>query len=66
MAFLEISAWTAGVLSYAFLGLNRCVAICFYGTKAKTFNRVSIALFSSLFTWIVGILIGIKNFYKNL
>lgn len=59
IAFLEISAWTTGVISYAFLGLNRCVAICFYGTKAKVFNRVTIALLSSLFTWIIGILIGI-------
>ncbi|KAI1708922.1 serpentine type 7TM GPCR chemoreceptor srx domain-containing protein [Ditylenchus destructor] len=58
MAFMEISAWTAGVISYAFLGLNRCVAICFYGTKAKSLNRVSVALIASILTWIAGIAAG--------
>uniref|UniRef100_A0A914XXE0 G-protein coupled receptors family 1 profile domain-containing protein n=1 Tax=Panagrolaimus superbus TaxID=310955 RepID=A0A914XXE0_9BILA len=55
LAFFEIAAWTAGVVSYAYLGLNRCVAICFYGTKAKTFNRVTVALIASVSTWIIGI-----------
>uniref|UniRef100_A0A7E4V256 G_PROTEIN_RECEP_F1_2 domain-containing protein n=1 Tax=Panagrellus redivivus TaxID=6233 RepID=A0A7E4V256_PANRE len=55
LAFFEVAAWTAGVVSYAYLGLNRCVAICFYGTKAKTFNRVSVALIASVSTWALGI-----------
>lgn len=58
LAFIEIMSWTAGVVSYAYLGLNRCVAICFYGTKARGFNRVSIAVISSISTWIVGIAAG--------
>lgn len=55
LAFVEIMSWTAGVVSYAYLGLNRCVAICFYGTKARGFNRVSIAIIASISTWIVGV-----------
>uniref|UniRef100_A0AC34Q581 G-protein coupled receptors family 1 profile domain-containing protein n=1 Tax=Panagrolaimus sp. JU765 TaxID=591449 RepID=A0AC34Q581_9BILA len=55
LAFFEIAAWTAGVVSYAYLGLNRCVAICFYGTKAKTFNQVTVAIITSISTWIIGI-----------
>lgn len=58
LAFFEIAAWTAGVVSYAYLGLNRCVAICFYGTKAKTFNQVSVAIIASVSTWIVAIIAG--------
>ncbi|CAD5221903.1 unnamed protein product [Bursaphelenchus xylophilus] len=56
LVFLEIASWIAGVVSYAYLGLNRCVAICFYGTKAKTFNRVSVAIIASISTWAAGIL----------
>ncbi|KAI6215200.1 G-PROTEIN-RECEP-F1-2 domain-containing protein [Aphelenchoides besseyi] len=56
LVFLEITAWTAGVVSYAYLGLNRCVAICFYSTRAKLFNRVSVALFASISTWVIGLL----------
>ncbi|KHN86632.1 putative G-protein coupled receptor K01A12.3 [Toxocara canis] len=58
LSLFEIAAWTAGVVSYAFLGLNRCVAICFYGTKAKNLNRVSVALFASVVTWVIGIITG--------
>ncbi|VDL78363.1 unnamed protein product [Nippostrongylus brasiliensis] len=54
-SFLAIAAWTAGVISYAMLGLNRCIAICYYGTKAKTLNRVSVAIGLSLSTWIIGL-----------
>ncbi|CAD5215932.1 unnamed protein product [Bursaphelenchus okinawaensis] len=55
LVFLEIASWIAGVVSYAYLGLNRCVAICFYGTKAKTFNRVTVAIIASISTWVAGI-----------
>ncbi|VDK69038.1 unnamed protein product [Onchocerca ochengi] len=55
LSFLEIASWTAGIMSYAFLGINRCVAICFYRTRAKTINRVSFALLGSTVTWIIGI-----------
>uniref|UniRef100_A0A1I7X980 G_PROTEIN_RECEP_F1_2 domain-containing protein n=1 Tax=Heterorhabditis bacteriophora TaxID=37862 RepID=A0A1I7X980_HETBA len=47
------------LISYAMLGLNRCIAICYYGTKAKSLNRVSIAVFSSLTTWLIGIVAAI-------
>uniref|UniRef100_A0A915DB40 G-protein coupled receptors family 1 profile domain-containing protein n=1 Tax=Ditylenchus dipsaci TaxID=166011 RepID=A0A915DB40_9BILA len=57
---------TAGVVSYAFLGINRCVAICFYGTKAKAFNRVSIAIISSIFTWLIGIFTACVGTFLNL
>ncbi len=30
LGFAVTAAWTAGSLSYAFLGINRCIAICFY------------------------------------
>ncbi|KAI6240824.1 G-PROTEIN-RECEP-F1-2 domain-containing protein [Aphelenchoides fujianensis] len=43
------------VASYAYLAINRCVAICFYGTRAKLFNRVSVALFASASTWVIGL-----------
>lgn len=56
LCFLLISAWISGILSYAFLGMNRCVAIRYYGTKAKFFNRVSIAIISSILTWLIGII----------
>ncbi|MCP9266320.1 putative G-protein coupled receptor K01A12.3 [Dirofilaria immitis] len=56
LSFLEIAAWTAGIISYALLGINRCVAICFYRTRAKTINRVSFALIGSTITWLVGII----------
>ncbi|VDK43035.1 unnamed protein product [Anisakis simplex] len=56
LSLLQIAAWTAGMVSYAFLGLNRCVAICFYGTKAKSLNRVSVAIFGSIITWLIGII----------
>lgn len=59
LSFFEIAAWTAGVISYAFLGINRCVAICFYRTKAKTINRVSFALIGSTVTWIIGSIAGL-------
>uniref|UniRef100_A0A914ZEZ9 G-protein coupled receptors family 1 profile domain-containing protein n=1 Tax=Parascaris univalens TaxID=6257 RepID=A0A914ZEZ9_PARUN len=58
ISLLEIAAWTAGVVSYAFLGFNRCIAIRFYGTKAKSVNRVSVALFASLVTWAIAIITG--------
>uniref|UniRef100_A0A914RS72 G-protein coupled receptors family 1 profile domain-containing protein n=1 Tax=Parascaris equorum TaxID=6256 RepID=A0A914RS72_PAREQ len=37
---------------------NRCIAIRFYGTKAKSVNRVSVALFASLVTWAIAIITG--------
>jgi hypothetical protein len=52
LVFFEIVSWTAGVTSYAYLGLNRCVAICLYSTKAKVFNRVGVALILSISTWV--------------
>lgn len=52
LVFLEVVSWTAGVTSYAYLGLNRCVAICLYSTKAKVFNRVTVALVTSISTWV--------------
>ncbi|KAL3981728.1 putative integral membrane protein [Acanthocheilonema viteae] len=55
LSFLEIAAWTAGIISYALLGINRCVAICFYRTRAKSINRVSFALLGSTITWLIGI-----------
>ncbi|VDM52534.1 unnamed protein product [Angiostrongylus costaricensis] len=55
ISFLSIAAWTAGVISYAMLGLNRCIAICYYGTKAKAFNQVSVAIVLSLCTWMIGV-----------
>ncbi|KAI6176842.1 G-PROTEIN-RECEP-F1-2 domain-containing protein [Aphelenchoides bicaudatus] len=58
LVFMEISAWTAGVSSYAYLGVNRCVAICLYSTKAKVFNRVFSALVASISTWIIGITVA--------
>lgn len=58
ISLLEIAAWTAGVVSYAFLGFNRCIAIRFYGTKAKSLNRVSVALFASLVTWAIATITG--------
>uniref|UniRef100_A0AC35TYT6 7TM_GPCR_Srx domain-containing protein n=1 Tax=Rhabditophanes sp. KR3021 TaxID=114890 RepID=A0AC35TYT6_9BILA len=58
LCFLLTSSWISGVLSYAILGLNRCVAIRYYGTKAKIFNRVSIAITGSLFAWIIGIVMA--------
>ncbi|KAK6033355.1 hypothetical protein OSTOST_00433 [Ostertagia ostertagi] len=54
-SFLSIAAWTAGVITYAMLALNRCVAICYYGTRAKSLNRVSVAIGLSLSTWIIGL-----------
>uniref|UniRef100_A0A0N5BZ58 G_PROTEIN_RECEP_F1_2 domain-containing protein n=1 Tax=Strongyloides papillosus TaxID=174720 RepID=A0A0N5BZ58_STREA len=54
ICFLLISAWISGILSYAILGMNRCVAIRYYGTKAKFFNRVSIAIISSILAWLIG------------
>uniref|UniRef100_A0A0N4ZBK0 7TM_GPCR_Srx domain-containing protein n=1 Tax=Parastrongyloides trichosuri TaxID=131310 RepID=A0A0N4ZBK0_PARTI len=56
LCFLLISAWISGILSYAILGMNRCVAIRYYGTKAKFFNRVSIAIISSILAWLIGII----------
>ncbi|KAK6109932.1 Serpentine type 7TM GPCR chemoreceptor Srx family protein [Brugia pahangi] len=56
LSFLEIAAWTAGIISHALLGINRCVAICFYRTRAKTINRVSFALVGSTITWLIGII----------
>uniref|UniRef100_A0A914DER8 Uncharacterized protein n=1 Tax=Acrobeloides nanus TaxID=290746 RepID=A0A914DER8_9BILA len=56
LSFFEITSWTAGVVSYAYLGLNRCVAICFYGTKAKIFNQVTVAVVASVSTWLIGII----------
>ncbi|VDM93296.1 unnamed protein product [Litomosoides sigmodontis] len=56
LSFLEIAAWTAGIISYALLGVNRCVAICFYRTRAKAINRVSFALLGSSMTWLIGII----------
>lgn len=58
LSFFEIAAWTAGMISYAFLGINRCVAICFYRTRARTLNRVSFAFTASTVTWIIGISTG--------
>ncbi|OZC05008.1 hypothetical protein X798_08001 [Onchocerca flexuosa] len=58
LSFLEIASWTAGIMSYAFLGINRCIAICFYRTRAKTINRVSFALLGSTVAWIIGIFIA--------
>ncbi|KAL3068449.1 hypothetical protein niasHT_030740 [Heterodera trifolii] len=54
IAFGEISSWTAGVLSYAYLGINRCVAIRFYGTRAKQLNQVWVALIVSVLSWAFG------------
>jgi hypothetical protein len=67
LVFMEISAWIAGVSSYAYLGLNRCVAICLYSTKAKVFNRVFSAMVASISTWIIGITVGrtLKNSLVN-
>uniref|UniRef100_A0A1I7V7C8 7TM_GPCR_Srx domain-containing protein n=1 Tax=Loa loa TaxID=7209 RepID=A0A1I7V7C8_LOALO len=59
LSFLEIAAWTAGIISHALLGINRCVAICFYRTRAKTINRVSFAFVGSTITWLIGITAGI-------
>ncbi|CAJ0945222.1 unnamed protein product, partial [Mesorhabditis belari] len=59
LSLCEIAAWIAGVVSYALLGLNRCIAICYYGTKARALNRVSIAIVGSIFTWVIGIAIAI-------
>lgn len=61
LSFFEITSWTAGVVSYAYLGLNRCVAICFYGTKAKIFNQVTVAVVASVSTWLIGIIPGRAN-----
>lgn len=58
LSFLEIAAWTAGIISYALLGVNRCVAICFYRTRARAINRVSFALLGSTMTWLIGIIAG--------
>lgn len=58
LSFFEIAAWTAGIISYALLGINRCVAICFYRTRAKAINRVSFALLGSTITWLIGIIAG--------
>lgn len=60
LSFLEIAAWIAGIISYALLGINRCVAICFYRTRAKTINRVSFALLGSTITWLIGIVAGLS------
>ncbi|VDP43311.1 unnamed protein product [Heligmosomoides polygyrus] len=43
------------------LGLNRCIAICYYGTKAKSLNRVSVAVGLSLSTWIIGLAAAIAG-----
>lgn len=61
LSFALIIAWTASICSYAFLGLNRCIAICFYRTRAKTFNRISTALICSGITWAIGIFTGLLN-----
>uniref|UniRef100_A0A8R1I197 7TM_GPCR_Srx domain-containing protein n=2 Tax=Caenorhabditis japonica TaxID=281687 RepID=A0A8R1I197_CAEJA len=37
------------------LGMNRCIAICYYGTKARSLNRVSVAVGCSLSTWLIGV-----------
>ncbi|PAV64742.1 hypothetical protein WR25_26232 [Diploscapter pachys] len=58
VSFGFIAAWTAGVLSYAMLGMNRCIAICYYGTRARTLNRVFIAIGTSALTWVLGIAMG--------
>uniref|UniRef100_A0A914V511 G-protein coupled receptors family 1 profile domain-containing protein n=1 Tax=Plectus sambesii TaxID=2011161 RepID=A0A914V511_9BILA len=55
VAFVEIAAWTTVVVSYACLGINRCIAICYYGTKAKSLNRVSVALAMAGVSWLIGI-----------
>ncbi|CAJ0583386.1 unnamed protein product, partial [Mesorhabditis spiculigera] len=54
LSLCEIAAWSAGVISYALLGMNRCIAICYYGTKARILNRVSVAIIASIFTWVLG------------
>nr|CDQ00366.1 Bm4720 [Brugia malayi] len=65
LSFLEIAAWTAGIISHALLGINRCVAICFYRTRAKTINRVSFALVGSTITWLIGIIAGSSIIFNN-
>ncbi|CAI2355937.1 unnamed protein product [Caenorhabditis sp. 36 PRJEB53466] len=55
LSFSFVAAWTAGVISYAMLGMNRCIAICYYGTKARALNRVSVAVACSASTWVIGI-----------
>uniref|UniRef100_A0A914V4D5 G-protein coupled receptors family 1 profile domain-containing protein n=1 Tax=Plectus sambesii TaxID=2011161 RepID=A0A914V4D5_9BILA len=61
VAFVEIAAWTTVVVSYACLGINRCIAICYYGTKAKSLNRVSVALAMAGVSWLIGICAGWKS-----
>ncbi|CAG9537141.1 unnamed protein product [Cercopithifilaria johnstoni] len=56
LSFFEIAAWMSGIISYALLGINRCVAICFYRTRIKVINRVSSALLGSIIAWIIGII----------
>ena len=40
------------------LGMNRCIAICYYGTRARTLNRVFVAIGTSALTWVLGIAMG--------
>ncbi|CAP33781.2 Protein CBG15435 [Caenorhabditis briggsae] len=55
LSFSFVAAWTAGVISYAMLGMNRCIAICYYGTKARALNQVSVAIACSASTWVIGV-----------
>ncbi|CAI5455944.1 unnamed protein product [Caenorhabditis angaria] len=65
LSFSFVAAWTAGVISYAMLGMNRCIAICYYGTKARSLNRVSVAIACSGSTWIVGIAAAFVGTYEK-
>lgn len=58
LSFCGIAAWITNGFSYAFLGLNRCVAICFFHTKARVLNTVRNAIVGSSIAWIIGIIVG--------
>uniref|UniRef100_A0A0N5B052 7TM_GPCR_Srx domain-containing protein n=1 Tax=Syphacia muris TaxID=451379 RepID=A0A0N5B052_9BILA len=58
LSFFGIAAWITNGFSYALLGLNRCVAICFFHTRARVLNTVRNAVLGSSIAWIFGISIA--------
>ncbi|GMT06308.1 hypothetical protein PENTCL1PPCAC_28482, partial [Pristionchus entomophagus] len=65
LSALHVSAWMAALLSYALLGLNRCIAIRYYGTRAKALNRMPVAISGSLATWAIGMIIALTGTFPS-
>ncbi len=58
IAFLEITGWFVGILTYAALGVNRAVAICATHPKLSLFNQLSFGIIVIVSSWLFSCSIG--------